>query len=349
MQTDTMRRWVLVPRAGGGHELVLRVVAIPEPGPGQIRVRVHTAAINFRDLLVRDGRYGSAAAPELVPLSDGAGVVDAIGAGVTSWAAGDRVVSVYFQGWADGDPSSGKGLGLGSGTENGMLAEYVILPADRVTVAPGTLSLTEAATLPCSGLTAWTALHGNRPYGARTLGPGDTVMVLGTGGVSLFAAQLALASGAQVWATTGDAGKRERLSNLGIAGVVDHTEVEAWGERVFAATGGAQIVVNAVGGRSMDQALAAVAYGGEIAYLGLFDFVSTPPDLLTLMDKAASIRGVAVGSAAAQDDLVAAVDRLGVRPVIDQVVDFTDAPDAYERHLAKGVLGKVVIEMDTAR
>ncbi|WP_041842104.1 zinc-dependent alcohol dehydrogenase family protein [Actinoplanes friuliensis] len=343
-----MNRWTLTPGAGGGHELTLQTAPVPEPGPGQIRVKVHAAAMNYRDALVRDGHYGSTAASELVPLSDGAGVVDAVGAGVETWTAGDRVISVYFQGWADGAPGPGKGLGLGSGTENGMLAEYAILSADRVTAAPATLSLTEAATLPCAGLTAWTALLGNRPYNARQLDADDTVLVLGTGGVSLFAVQLARAFGAQVWATTSDAGKRERLSGLGVAGVVDYTDVPSWGEHVFAATGGAQIVVNSAGGRSMDQSIAAVAFGGEIAYMGLFDFADVSPDLLTLMSKTASIRGVAVGSVAAQNDLVAAVDQWGVRPVIDEVVPFVDAPSAYERHLSKDSFGKVVIQVDAA-
>ncbi|GAB7036961.1 MULTISPECIES: zinc-dependent alcohol dehydrogenase family protein [Catenuloplanes] len=349
MQSDTMNRWALVPAEGGGQELTLQVVPIPQPGPGQVRVKVHAAAINFRDLLVLDGRYGVAAAPELVPLSDGAGVVDAVGAGVESWQTGDRVISVYLRGWADGAPGPDMGLGLGSGTENGMLAEYAILAADRVTAAPRTLSLTEAATLPCSGLTAWTALRGNRPYSVRPLGVDDTVLVLGTGGVSLFAAQLARAAGAQVWVTTSDRSKHDRLVALGIAGVVDYTEVESWGEHVFAATGGARIVVNSAGGRSMDQSIAAVAFGGDVAYVGLFDFAGTPPDLLGLMVKAASIRGVAVGSSAAQDDLVATVDRLRVRPVIDGVVDFFDAPAAYSRHSSRESFGKVVIEMDAAR
>ncbi len=348
MQSDTMKRWVLTPATGGGRELKLQEAPIPEPGPGQVRVKVHAAALNYRDLLVLADQYGSTTAPDLVPLSDGAGVVDAVGAGVESWTVGDRVISVYFSGWADGPPVPGKGLGLGSGTEDGMLAEYVVLAADRVAKAPGTLSLTEASTLPCAGLTAWTALRGNRPYGTRLLGTDDTVLVLGTGGVSLFAAQLARAFGAQVWATSGSNSKRPHLSTLGVAGVINYSQVESWGEQVFAATGGAQIVVNAVGGRSMDQAIAAVSPGGEIAYPGLLDFADSPPDLLTLMDKAASIRGVAVGSTAASDDLVAAVDRLHVHPVLDQVVAFGDAPRAYERHAARESFGKVVVEMGAA-
>jgi NADPH:quinone reductase-like Zn-dependent oxidoreductase len=348
MSTATMKRWVLRGNGGAPARLDLQSVPIPEPGPGQVRLRVHAAALNSRDLAVRENRYGLPSAPDLVPLSDGAGIIDAVGPDVERWVPGDRVITVYFDGWPDGAPGPQMGQGLGSGAENGVLAEYAILAADRIVRAPASLSLTEAATLPCAALTAWTAIRGNRPYRARELGPDDTVLVLGTGGVSLFTVQLAGLLGARVWVATGSPGKRRQLEKLGVAGVVDHGHAGRWGRDVFDRTGGAQLVVNTVGGGSLDQAIAAVGYDGEIAYLGLFDFAGAAPDLLSLMGKGASIRGVAVGSAAAAGDLVAAVDKHGLEPVIDRVVDFADAPQAYDRHAQRDSFGKIVVEMVAA-
>jgi NADPH:quinone reductase-like Zn-dependent oxidoreductase len=173
--------------------------------------------------------------------------------------------------------------------------------------------------------------------------------VLGTGGVSLFAAQFARGFGAEVWATTSNPAKRTRLTELGVTGIVDYDSVDTWGQYVFDATGGARIVVNSAGGRSLDESIAAVAFGGEIAYMGLFDVADRSPDLLALMSKAASIRGVAVGSVAAQNDMVSAIDAIGIRPVIDEIVGFSEAPAAYERHISTQSFGKVVVQLDAAR
>jgi NADPH:quinone reductase-like Zn-dependent oxidoreductase len=155
MSTPTeMTRWTLTGAPASGIDSLTRDIApVPEPGPGEVRIRVHAASLNFRDVLVCNGMYPVPTAPGLVPLSDGAGVVDAVGPGVGSWSVGDRVVSVYFKGWADGAPGPAVGLGLGSGAEHGMLAEYVVQRADRIVAAPSGLSLTEAATLPCAALT----------------------------------------------------------------------------------------------------------------------------------------------------------------------------------------------------
>ncbi|EXU69213.1 alcohol dehydrogenase [Streptomyces sp. PRh5] len=344
-----MAQWVL-PRgqASGIGTLTRRVVPIPEPGPSQVRIKVHATSLNFRDILVADRMYPVPAGADLVPLSDGAGVIDAVGPGATPWSVGDRVVSVYFSGWGDGPPAPSMGLGLGSGSENGMLAEYVLLPADRVVRAPDSLSLTEAATLPCAALTAWSAVRGNRPYRARPLNAEDTVLVLGTSGVSLFALQLAKASGAQVWATSSSESKLERLRQLGVAGTVNYRTTPRWGEQIFARTGGAQLVVNAAGSGSMDQAIAAVAFDGDIAFMGLFDQAGAVPDLMTLMGKAASIRGVAVGSRAAFRDLADTIDEYAIEPIIDRVVPFDEAPEAYRVQSSSTQFGKVVIEMVAA-
>jgi len=350
MSSGIMQRWVLTRSSGGRHDLVSQHVPVPEPGPGQVRMRVHAAALDRRDLLVRDGRADVRAASGLVPLGQGAGVVDAVGHGVDRWAPGDRVVSVFLGDWPDGAPGPHAGHGLGSGGEDGLLAEYVVLPADRVTGAPAGVSLAEAATLPTAGLTAWTALRGNRPYARAVLAPGDTVLVVGDSGVALYAAQLAAAWGATVWAVARGPASTELWDAVGVVGSIDCAAVPHWGRRVHDRTGGAQVVVDCSGGASLSECLAAVARGGEVACTGpgspgVFDAV---PNLRTLLDRGASLRGADVGSRAALDDLVLAVDELGLEPMLGRVVDFADAPAAYDHLDGHEASGHVVVEVVAA-
>ncbi len=341
-----MRRWILTANATNLDGLVLEDAPLPEPGPAEVRVRVHAASLNYRDQIILTGNYGAQVAEDLVPLSDGAGEIDAVGSGVARWSVGDRVTSLYFKNWNDGPPVPGMGFGLGSPRdgEQGMLAEYVILAADRVAAAPKSLSFVEAATLPCAALTAWTALNGDRPY-TRQIGKGDKVLVLGTGGVSLFALLLARAAGAEVIGTSSQDEKRERLRALGATDTVNYQTTPNWGEVVFGRTGGVKRVVNAAGGAALDQSISAVGYGGEVAFMGLFTMADAPPNFLPLMSKGASIRGVAVGSAAAYVDLVEAVDATGVKPPIDRTFGFEEAKDAYRAATSPALFGKVVIEL----
>lgn len=341
----TMRRWVLRAGATNLDSLVLENAPIPTPSPGEVRVKVHAVSINYRDQLILTGQYGQGLTEDVIPLSDGAGEIDALGAGVQQWHVGDKVTSIYaVDGWVDGPPIPNMGFGLGSNGSNGMLAEYVLLKADRVMAAPKTLSLLEAATLPCAALTAWTALNGDRPY-ARQVGAGDKVLVLGTGSVSLFALLLARAAGAEVIGTSSQDEKRERLRALGAADTVNYRDTPNWGEVVFERTGGVKRVVNAAGGSAMDQSIAAVGYGGEIALMGLFDQATTVPPFLYLMMKGASIRGTAVGSAAAYADLLYAIDANGIKPPIDQVFGFEQAKEAYQAAVSPEVFGKIVIDL----
>lgn len=341
-----MRRWLLKAGTTTLDGLVLEQAPIPVPGPGQVRLKLHAASINYRDQLILTGQFGQAVTADLVPLSDGAGEIDALGAGVSQWALGDRVTSVYaVPGWNDGPPVPNMGFGIGANGQDGMLAEYAILPADRVMAAPQTLSLLEAATLPCAALTAWTALNGDRPYSNRRIGQGDKVLVLGTGGVSLFALLLARAVGAEVIGTSSQSDKLDRLRALGAVDALNYRDTPTWGEEVFKRTGGVRRVVNSAGGSAMDQAIAAVGFGGEVAFMGLFDQATTPPPLLYLMMKGASIRGTAVGSAAAYADLLQFVDAHGIKPPVDQVFDFADARQAYQAAVAPSLFGKIVIRI----
>ena len=339
-----MRRWIIKAGSTDLGGLIADSVPIPEPKAGEVRIRIRAASLNARDQFILTGKYGQTASQDLVPLSDAAGEIDAVGPEVNQWRIGDRVTGLYFGGWTDGVPVPGMGFGLGSnGQPGGMLADYVVLPADRVAPAASSLSYVEASTLPCAALTAWTALNGDRPYKDR-VAEGDKVLVLGTGGVSLFALLLARAVGAQIFATTSDDAKVEALKKLGASDVINYKEIENWGEVAFKKTGGFKRVVNAAGGSAIDQSMAAVSYGGEIAFMGLFDQAEKAPQLMNLMQKAATLRGVAVGSAAAYNDLVAAVDAMSIKPPIHRVFGFEEAKEAYKMAAGPGVFGKIVID-----
>jgi NADPH:quinone reductase-like Zn-dependent oxidoreductase len=335
-----MRRWILKAGVKGLDQLLMEKASVPEPGPGEVRVRMRAVSLNYRDQSILQRQVTE----DLIPVSDGAGEIDAIGGSVTQWSIGDRVTSLFFKDWVDGPPVPSMGAGSGSPGEQGMLAEYVILKADRIASAPKTLTFVEASTLPCAALTAWTALNGNRPY-VRRVGKGDKVLVLGTGGVSLFALLLAKSAGAEVIGTSSQDDKLERLRSLGAVDGVNYKTIPNWGEVIFERTGGLRSVVNPVGGAALDQSIAAVAYGGEIANVSILNQAQTPPNLMFLMMKGASIRGIAVGGAAAYGDLVNAVDSQGIKPPIDRVLPFEQAKEAYQSAVAPGVFGKIVIEI----
>jgi NADPH:quinone reductase-like Zn-dependent oxidoreductase len=336
-----MRKWVLQPGISGQDALIMKEAPVPEPGPGQVRVAVKAAALNYRDQIILNGHYGQSIGEETVPVSDAAGVVDAVGAGVDRWAVGDRVLSVYFRNWVDGPPPTDRlGFGLGSPGEDGVLAEYVVLDADRVSRMPRSLDFVHASTLVCAGLTAWTALTEEHPVTA-----GQKVLTLGTGGVSLFALQLARAFGAEVLATTSQEAKEEPLRRLGAAEVYNYRTAPTWGEAVYAGTGGVDKVVNPVGGAAMTQSVMAVGPGGEIAVMGLFSDGDEPLPLPVLMSKGATIRGTAVGGSRALAWLADFVDEHGITPVVQKSFAFEDAKAAYAAQAGPDVFGKIVIDV----
>ena len=337
-----MKRWIIKAGTTSLDGLVLEDVAVPEPGRGEVRVRVHAVSLNRRDQIILGGAFGAASA-DFIPISDGAGEIDALGAEVDGWSVGDKVTGLYYRDWSDGPPAPGQGWGLGSDGENGMLAQYVVLKAARVTPMPKTLSFEEAACLPCAALTAWTGLNGDRPYKHR-IGKGDRVLVTGTGAVALSALLLATAAGAEVVATTSRDDKAAQLRALGASDVVNYSTVSNWGEVAAARGGSFDRVINAVGGRSMDQAIAALAPGGEIAFMGLFDQAETPPDFITLMMKGGAIRGTSVGSALAYKDLVEFVDAHGLKPPIARRFVLDEAREAYRTAASGDHVGKIVID-----
>lgn len=342
----TMRRWVLKAGETTLDGLKIENVVIPEPEPGQVRIKMKAASINYRDQIILQGIYGGAVSSDIITLSDGAGIVDKLGENVTKWKEGDKVTSVYTaEEWSDGPPVPGMDFGLGSEGHDGVLAEYIILNEERIARAPENWSLVEAATIPCAALTAWTAVNGDRPY-ARPLTEKDKVLGLGTGGVSLFSLLFAKAVGAEVIGTSSQQEKLDKLKELGITNSVNYREEEKWGEVIFESYGGASKVINTVGGSAIDQSIAAVGFGGEIAFMGLFDYAEKAPNFVNLMMKGASIRGTAVGSTAAHLDLVDFINKHDFKPPIHNVFSFEKAVEAYKAATSNYLFGKIVIEID---
>ena len=321
--------------------LDIRDVPEPEPAPGEVLVRVRACSLNYRDQAIPLGLYmGGPVASDTVPLSDGAGEIVAVGEGVTGFAPGDRVAGLFFQSWVDGPPSPHVGLALGAAGAPGMLQELVALPATGVVRLADSLSYEEAACLPCAGVTAWNALMA----GPRPLRPGDSVLVLGTGGVSLLALQIAKAAGATVVATSSSDAKLERARDLGADHLINYRSTPEWGAEAARLTGGIDHVVEVGGAGTLAQSIAAVGFAGEIALIGVLTREgNTSPH--GLMFKGASIRGIFVGSQAMALGLNALVDAHGIRPVVDRRFAMAEALDAWHYQASPELFGKVVITL----
>jgi NADPH:quinone reductase-like Zn-dependent oxidoreductase len=341
MSTGTkMRAWQLPAGCTSVEQLELVELPKPTPAAGEVLLRVHASSLNFRDQAIARGKYfGSAIKAAGVALSDGAGVVESVGAGVKSLAPTDRVAGTFFQGWLDGPPPAAKGDVLGCPPAKGMLADYVTLPETGVVRLAASLSFEEAATLPCAGVTAWNALM----TGVRPLERGQRVLLIGTGGVSLLALRIAKAAGAQVVATSSSDAKLVRARKLGADATLNYKSEPQWGARAAALAGGGFDHVVEVGGLgTLAQSMQAVGFGGEIALIGVLSMQGdTNP--MPLMVKGATLRGIFVGSAAMASDLNAFVDAHQLKPVVDRVFDFGDARSAYAYQSSSELFGKVVI------
>jgi alcohol dehydrogenase len=320
----------------------LRVREEPDPRPqrGEVLVRVHAVSLNFRDIAMLRGRYPRKCVPGLIPVSDAAGEVVATGEGVEAFKVGDRVIGAFHPRWFGGEmPSTIQSDSYGA-ENDGWLCEFKAISQEAVVRLPDALSYEEGSTLPCAGLTAWTALTGPRPIRA-----GHTVLVQGSGGVSIFALQLARAVGATVIATTSSAAKADRLKALGAADVVNYVDDPQWGRSVRTLTGGRGVdrVVEVGGPGTIAQSLRAVAVGGEIASIGFLSTENPGIDFFELKTSGASFRNITVGDRAALLDLNRAVAATGLKPIIDRVFAFDEAREAFS-HLENGAhLGKIVI------
>lgn len=323
-------------------DLRLRKEPDPQPQRGEVLVRVRAASLNFRDLAMLRGRYPRPCRPGFIPLSDAAGEIVALGDGVRAFKVGDRVMGAFHPRWFGGDmPSTIQADSYGAEAD-GWLTEVKAISQEAVVPIPDDLTFEEAATLPCAGLTAWTALTGPVPIRA-----GQSVLVQGSGGVSTFALQIARAVGATVIATTSSDAKAARLTALSAHHVVNYIAEPQWGRRVRSLTGGRGVdrVVEVGGPGTIGQSLRAVALGGEIASIGFLSTDNPGIDFFQLKTSGANFRNIAVGDRAALIDFTRMVQMTGLKPIIDAVFDFQDARSAFT-HLEGGAhFGKVVIRI----
>jgi NADPH:quinone reductase-like Zn-dependent oxidoreductase len=324
--------------------IVLRERERPAPGPHQILVRVGAVSLNARELSILRGYYPLPIKPDVVLVSDGAGEVVAIGEGVTRTAVGDRVAAAIFPHWVDGPFSTENSAQLG-GSLDGMLTEFALLPEDAAVPIPDHLSFEEAATLPCAAVTAWNALCGSIP-----LLPGQTVLTLGSGGVSVFALQLAKLFGARVIATTSDAEKSERLKALGADNVINYRTTPDWDQAVRDLTHGRGVdcVVEVGGAGTLEKSLRAAALEGHISLVGWLDKDVSTISIGAISATVVRMRRIAVGSRAQFIAMNRAIGLHRLKPVVDRVFPFSNAVDAFRYYRAGGGFGKVVITFDRA-
>ncbi|MBX2855049.1 MAG: NAD(P)-dependent alcohol dehydrogenase [Rhodobacteraceae bacterium] len=338
-----MRAYQII--AGDGVDAVaLTDRPAPTPGHGEVAIDVKACSLNFRDLNTIKG-YGGAAAKPIgrVPLSDGAGVVSAAGGGVEGVKVGDRVAPAFMPGHLDGPLTPEKQAGsLGGAGADGMLAEQVVMPATGVVKMPAHLSFEEAATLPCAAVTAWYALF----VGAQTK-PGDTVLLLGTGGVSIFALQFAKLAGARVILTSSSDDKLARAKTLGADHVVNYRTTPDWDQAVLDLTGGAgaDVAVEVCGPGTLNKTLQAVRFSGSISLMGVLTGLADQVDTMSILRKNIKIQGTYVGSVAVMRDMLRAIDINQLRPVVDKVFPFEDAPAALRFQESGAHFGKVVVKM----
>lgn len=310
------------------------------PKAGEVLVRVRAVSLNYRDLIVLRG--AKARKQPLIPVSDGAGEVIAVGAGVTRLRAGDRVAAAFFPNWQSGLLSDAHHASALGGGQDGMLAEQVVLPEHACLKLPAAVSFAAAATLPCAGVTAYHAL-----FHAASLKPGQTVLLQGTGGVSIFCLQLARAAGAQVIITSSSADKRARAQKLGAAHTLDYKADPKWGESAKQLTQGqgVDLVVDVGGPDTFDQSVAALRYGGSMSILGVLTGTQGKINTYAVFHKMLRVAGVYVGSIAMFEELLAALEHNRIEPVIDRSFRFEEARAAYEYLASAQHFGKVVITL----
>jgi NADPH:quinone reductase-like Zn-dependent oxidoreductase len=341
-----MRAYQILP--GKGID-ALHSAALPERalGAGEVRVRVHAVSLNYRDLMVARGDYLVAVDDPIVPCSDGAGDVIATGPGVTALRVGDRVTASFFPHWHDGPTGPERiRLALG-GNIDGMLAEEVVLDERALVRIPASMSFVDACTLPCAGVTAWNAIFES----SNGIRPGDTVLLLGTGGVSVLGLQLARAAGLNTIITSSSDEKLERARELGAHHTINYRSFPDWQEEVLRVTHGvgAHVVLEVGGQDTVNRSVAAAAMGGSVAVIGGVSGFGGEVNPAALLAGAKRLVGIYVGSRAMLEKVVGFVATAGVQPVVDRVFDFDHAADAY-RYMESGAhVGKVVVAVSAAR
>jgi len=337
-----MRAWQ-IPKSGAGIESLAKTERTePTPGHRQVLVKVAACSLNYRDLGIVRGSYRMPVAANIVPLSDGAGEVVAVGDGVTRVKTGDKVAGCFFQRWPGGEPPPDVQAGALGGGIDGMLAEYALLEEEGVVKIPAHLSLEEGATLPCAGVTAWHAMmeHGK-------LIAGQTVLLQGTGGVSVFGLQLANAMGIRAVVTSSSDAKLMRAKQLGASHCINYKATPDWDKAAMEFTGGRGVdhVVEVGGAGTLAKSFGAIRVGGKISMIGGLSGAATELNPGLIMARRANIQGISVGSTQMFEALNRAVAANAIKPTIDKVFGFDEVPAAYQ-HMASGAhFGKIVIRV----
>jgi NADPH:quinone reductase-like Zn-dependent oxidoreductase len=334
-----MKAWQL--QAFGRENLVLNDIPQPTPGPGEALVRISSVSLNYRDKLLYDGNYNPHLQFPITQVADAVGEVVALGPDVTRLHVGDRVVTNYCTRWIDGRPTSKESYHSLGNSIPGALAEYLVLSENALAVAPAYLTNDEAATLPCAALTAWYSL-----VEKGGLASGDTVLVQGTGGVSLFGLQIAAALGATVIVTSSSDEKLTRAKTLGAHHTINYSRTPDWDTEALALTNkqGVDHILEVVGGPNLVRSLRAIRPAGQIYIIGIMEGFNSELPLFDAIKKHAVLRGISVGPRRALEDMLRKFDELELHPVIDTVYSFADARKAFD-HLERGAFGKIVIRV----
>lgn len=323
----------------GGLENLTVVGTEPRaPGPGEIRVRNHASSLNYHDYAVVTGKVSTE--ENRIPMSDGAGVVEAVGDGVADFSVGDNVMSVFFPRWEDGGPAQNKLGNVPGDNVDGFATQTVTMPAHYFTSMPRGYSFEQAATLPCAALTAWRALMVE-----AKVKPGDSILVQGSGGVSVFALQFAKAAGCRVIATSSSEEKLEKLKSLGADDLINYKEEPKWGSKAFKLTEGkgVDVVIEIGGPGTLPQSISAIGFGGHISMIGILTGYSGDVPVTRLFQKNAIIHGITVGSRSHQRDMIAAIEANQIEPVISHTFELDKIADAFKLQENQGHFGKICL------
>ena len=332
-----MKQITLAPGADFAR-LQIREIQAPQPGANEVAIRVRAASLNYRDLLTaRNPKIEN-----VVPLSDGAGEIIAVGADVTDWKIGDRVCVNFFRDWQNGRFKREYHDAALGGSCDGMLREIVVFPARSLVQMPDDYSYEEAATLPCAGLTAWCALR------RGCFAAGESVLLQGTGGVSIWGLQIAIASGGSAIVTSSSDDKLERARQMGASAIINYKTTPDWSREVWKLTNkrGVDHILEVGGPGTLGQSLASVAEGGHIAQIGvLTGFEAPQTSLFPLVSKNATMSGIYVGDVAFFEQFVRFLNATKIKPIIDRIFDFSEARAAYDYMQSGAHFGKVVISV----
>jgi len=325
-----------IAKPGGYQNMTIVEQDIPEPIAGEVLVRWRATSLNFHDYLVAVG--GIPVDDGRVPMSDGAGEVVAVGDGVSRWKVGDKVVSLFFPNWKHGKPTAASTQIMSGDTIDGFAREYSCIDAESLTRMPGNLSYEEAATLPCASLTAWRALiiEGN-------LQAGQSVLIQGTGGMSIFALQIAKAAGAYVYATSSSDEKMSRLKSLGADEVFNYRTDNEWGKTIAERSGGVDHVLDVGASATIKQSTEAVAIGGHIAMIGILGGATAEIEMLQMVLKHIKLSGLAVGSREMQEKMSAAIETNKIQPVLDKSFAFDELEQAFKHQESGAHFGKITL------